>query len=178
MLTAQWLADWKANLDSVTGRALHQARAAGLEYDEHRIGPLALESDLGARLPWAPDALAVLHRHIGPVSLPDIGNGYFLHSVDSLTDCLDHDGYPDHIGEPFSTNVEIVVFGSNGGGDLYAIGTHDGRVYRLREAQYLHGVYSGTTAGITTIGEDLRDFLQRFLIAVTAFATDGAIVDL
>jgi hypothetical protein len=33
---------------------------------------------LWQRLPWTPDDLVALHRYVGPVTLPDICNGYFF----------------------------------------------------------------------------------------------------
>ncbi|MFG2040630.1 hypothetical protein [Dactylosporangium sp. NPDC048998] len=128
---------------------------------------------LRERLPWAPDGLVALQRWVGPVSLPDIGNGYFLHPVDGLIGCLDHDGYADQIAEPLIDCVDIVVFGSNGSGDLYAIATKDGSVFRLRDAEYLRGIYHGSERGISVVGDDLREFLERFLAAVAGLAHDG-----
>jgi hypothetical protein len=60
----------------------------------------------------------------------------------------------------------VVIFGSNGNGGLYAVALTDGRVFRLQDASYLGGVYDGTNYGITVVGVDLRDFLERFLAAV------------
>jgi hypothetical protein len=74
--------------------------------------------------------------------------------------------------------TDVIVFGSDGGGDLYAMAVADGRVFRLQDASYVSGVYNGTDRGITVVGADLRDFLERLLSAVTAFAANGAITDL
>ncbi|MEU7872076.1 hypothetical protein [Dactylosporangium sp. NPDC049140] len=83
----------------------------------------------------------------------------------------------DQIGEPFAENIDVVVFGSNGGGDLYATRVTAGQVFRLRGASYISGVYDGTDNGITSVGADLGEFLERFLSTVNAFATNGAITD-
>ncbi len=71
-----------------------------------------------------------------------------------------------------------MVFGSNGGGDLYAVATDNGRVLRLRDVEFHHGVYHGTESGIRVLGKDLRAFLERLLVTVTAFTGDGSITDL
>jgi hypothetical protein len=57
-------------------------------------------------------------QHVGPVSLPDIANGYFIHPPHTVAANPDPDavGCPDRIGEPFQDPVAVVVFGSNGGG--------------------------------------------------------------
>nr|BFE60283.1 hypothetical protein GCM10020063_048090 [Dactylosporangium thailandense] len=165
VLTARWLAEW----------------ATQLQMDDHQVGPPASDADLALlrqRMPWTPDEIVALHRHVGPVSLPDIGNGYFIHALDGLPAVLDQQDRADQIGGPFAENIDVVVFGSNGGGDLYAMAVTDGRVFRLRDAAYLGGVYDGTARGITVVGADLRDFLERLLSAVTAFAVRGDIIDL
>ncbi|GAA0228141.1 hypothetical protein [Cryptosporangium japonicum] len=77
---------------------------------------------------------------------------------DALADRLDWPSAP--------RAIEIVVFGSTGGGDLYAIDIETGRILRLQGASYLAGVYEGTDRGITVVGRDLRDFLDRVLAAV------------
>ncbi|WP_426503524.1 hypothetical protein ACPPVO_38700 [Dactylosporangium sp. McL0621] len=51
----------------------------------------------------------------------------------------------------------------------------DGQVFRLQDAGYVGGVYHGTNRGITVVGANLRDFLERLLSAATAFAANGAI---
>jgi hypothetical protein len=121
-----------------------------------------------------------LYRFVGPVSLPDITDGYFVHRPDGLIGVPCRDGRrADRIREPLAQDVDIVVFGSNGGGDLYALAATDsGPVYRLREAAYEDGIYRGTERGITVVGDNLRDFLGRLLAAVEAFARDGSISDL
>jgi hypothetical protein len=49
-------------------------------------------------------------------------------------------------------------------------------VFRLREAAYLGGVWSGP--GITVIAGDLREFLERLVEAVEGFGDGGHILDL
>jgi hypothetical protein len=56
----------------------------------------------------------------------------------------------DRIGEPFAEHTDVVVFGSNGGGDLYAVAVTDGRVFRLQDASYIGGVTTApTTASLS-----------------------------
>jgi len=181
VLTEDWLARWATQLETAIARALRDVVSTfPFEPGDHQVGPRSSAAELAGlreRLPWVPDGLVALQRCVGPISLPDISNGYFLHPVDGLIRRLDHDGGADQIGAPFTNNVDIVVFGSNGGGDLYAIGTEDGLVYRLQDAGYLRGVFRGTERGIIVVGKDLRDLLERFLAAVAAFAHDGSVTD-
>jgi hypothetical protein len=136
---------------------------------EHTVGPPASESDLAAlrqRLPWIPDDLLAVTTWVGAVSLPDIANGYFMFSPSYIQGVLYHDdGIPDRIGEPFDEDVEVVVFGTDGGGSLYAVAIGDiNTVYRLRECRYERGVYSGSADFGVTV--------------VAAFAISGSMTDL
>jgi hypothetical protein len=184
VLTEEWLTGWAAQVDASVARALRDVVSTyGFEAGEHHVGPPSSAADLAAvrdRMPWVPDELLALFRFVGPVSLPDITNGYFLHLPASVIGHLDHDGgRADRIGEPLTEDVDIVVFGSNGGGDLYAVVVTDsGPVYRLQDAGYEAGTYRRTERGIKIVGENLRDFLEKLRAAVEAFAEDGRIADL
>jgi len=184
VLGEEWLTRWAMQIEAATARALRDILSTyPFEPDVHRVGPPSSAAELAVlseRMPWVPQELFALYRRVGLVSLPDITNGYFLHPPDGLIANLSHeDGSADRIGEPLSEEVDIVVFGSNGGGDLYAVTTTDrGRVYRLQDAAYEAGVYRGSDRGITVVGENLRDFLEKVLAAVEAFADDGSIADL
>jgi hypothetical protein len=182
VLTEQWLTSWATQLETATVQALRDVVSTfPFEAGDHHVGPPSSAAELTLlreHLPWVPAGLVALHRCVGPVSLPDIGSGYFLHQVTGLIGGLDHDGCADQIGEPLTENVDIVVFGTNGGGDLYAIATRNGTVFRLQNAECVRGVCRGSEHGITVVGNDLRDFLERLLAAVTAFANDGSVTDL
>lgn len=114
--------------------------------------------------------------------MPDIANGYFMFSPTYIQGVLYHhdDGIPDRIGEPLAEDADVVIFGSDGGGTLYAIAVGDiGTVYRLRECGYEQGVYSGSAGfGVTVVAEGQDEFLDAVLAAVAAFAIDGRITDL
>ncbi|WP_155357825.1 hypothetical protein [Acrocarpospora macrocephala] len=169
---------WAAQVEAAAVRALRDVVSTyPFEAGDHSVGPPSSAAELAAlheRMPWVPDELFALYRFVGPLSLPDITNGYFLHPPDSVIGNTYH-GRADRIGEPFAEDVAVVVFGSNGGGDLYALATTvGGPVYRLQEAVYEVGIYHGTERSITVVGEDLRNFLEEFLAAVEAFADDGS----
>nr|BFE55640.1 hypothetical protein GCM10020063_001660 [Dactylosporangium thailandense] len=129
------------------------------------VGPPASEADLVAlrsRVPCVPDDLVAVCRWVGEVSLPDIANGYFMFGPQYI-----HDGRADRIGEPFAEDVDVVVFGSDGGGATYAMAVDGvGTVYRLDGCAH---------PGVTGVVDDLDDFLERLLAAVEAFADDGQI---
>ncbi|WP_146603461.1 SMI1/KNR4 family protein, partial [Micromonospora endophytica] len=146
----QRLTCWAEAIEAAVERALRDIVSRyPFEPDEHTVGPPASESELAMlrqRLPWIPDDLLAVARWVGEVSLPDIANGYFLFSPRYIQTVLDHnDGIPDRIGEPFDEDVDVVIFGADGGGARYAIAVGDtGAVYRLRECGYKQGTYSGS----------------------------------
>ncbi|MFG3604653.1 hypothetical protein [Micromonospora chersina] len=181
----QRLTYWAEAIEAAVERALRDVVSRyPFEPDEHTVGAPASESDLAAlrqRLPWIPDDLLAVVRWVGEVSLPDIANGYFMFSPSYIQGVLYHDdGIPDRIGEPFDEDVDVVIFGADGGGALYAVAVGDiGTVYRLRECGYEQGIYSGSADfGVTVVAEDLDGFLDALLAVVAAFAVNGRITDL
>jgi hypothetical protein len=186
MLDEQRLIGWAAAIDAAAARALRDVLSTlPFEPVAHTVGPPASEADLAAlqlRLPWTPEDLLAVCRRVGPVNLPDIANSYFMFEPEYILGVLLYhdDGVPDRIGEPFDEPVDVVIFGSDGGGALYAIAVGDaGTVYRLRECGYQAGVYhSFGGLGVTVVAENLDDFLDELLTAVTAFAVDGSITGL
>nr|WTA64741.1 SMI1/KNR4 family protein [Micromonospora sp. NBC_00855] len=181
-LTERWMSAWAVQLQAAVERALRDGVSDfPFEADHHQVGPPAPRAEIALlrqRSPWMPEDLVALHRQVGPVTLPDICNGYFVHPLKELLALLDVQDRADVIGEPGADGIDVVVFGSNGGGDLYALATTDGRVFRLRGTSYVGGVYARTRNGVIVVGADLRDFLERLLSTVNAFAANGAILDL
>ncbi|MEV6304897.1 hypothetical protein AB0M02_36170 [Actinoplanes sp. NPDC051861] len=102
-------------------------------------------ADPGRSLPGGtPPDLTAFYRVVEEVTMPDIGNGFFIHPPVLLSDG-DHG----------------TVFASNGGGILYAIGP-DNTVHRSRAAS--------TDSDFDPVATDLRDFLGQVLDAVAHFA--------
>ncbi|WP_433088994.1 hypothetical protein ACQP1P_22150 [Dactylosporangium sp. CA-052675] len=106
---------------------------------------------LRQRLPSTPPQLVALLRDAGPAPRPaassPAGTGFVLFPADELT------------AARIAGVAAVVVFGGDGAGDLFAIAIADGRVFRLREADYLDGVYRGP--GVTLVAADLAEFLDR-----------------
>lgn len=78
MLTEGWLDGWATRLRSASQRAVSDVVPTyPFDVGDHLLGPAASEAELELlrrRLPWTPVALVALYRHVGPVSLPDIGS--------------------------------------------------------------------------------------------------------
>lgn len=179
-MEAQWLTEWSRALRVEAHRAMNEVVAIYLvDYDDPRIGPPSTSAelrDLATHLPWTPLALRELYRLVGPISLPDIANGYFIHEPASLVGTGDGNQRVDVVDRPDGRREQLVVFGSDGGGALYGLSV-TGSVYRLRGVAYLDGVYDGSTGGFAVVAHDLPAFLEKLLHAVTAFARDGTITD-
>ncbi|MER5258978.1 hypothetical protein [Streptomyces sp. NPDC002855] len=104
----------------------------------------------------APGDLALLYRHISRLSLPDVGVGLFVHSVRQTADGLRGDLPTRVVGE---VEDSVAVFGSDGGGALFALSRTDGAtVYRLPPARVDGSVYR-CAEGIEVVALGLRGFL-------------------
>jgi hypothetical protein len=111
-----------------------QARM-GYPPGENRVGPPITAAGLAAieeSLPPISGDLQAFCGIVGEVSLPDIGNGWFVLSP----------LYPGRIGPPY--NMDVAQFASDGGGTVYAVPVgRSGPVLRLREVAQVADVYDG-----------------------------------
>jgi hypothetical protein len=96
--------------------------------------------------PGVPPDLATFYGVVHEVSMPDIGNGFFIHPA----------------GNVFDDGNAGTVFASNGGGILYAIDGHN-QVHRSNAAS--------VDSGFEIVATCLREFLDQVRDAVTLFAT-------
>jgi hypothetical protein len=100
------------------------------------------------------------------VSLPDVHNGYFIHSAELILRGINH-------GEPRSLSGSeagsILVFGSDGGGNRFALRGADEIVLQLGEGAVIDGVFDGEGGAVRRIAEDLEAFLERLEADTEAF---------
>jgi hypothetical protein len=100
-----------------------------------------------ARSP-AGGACGALHDVVREVSLPDVGNGYFIHP-------RAHDArLTGFVEEP------VTVFGSDGGGALFAVSGAGKGVYRFTGASTVPEEYAVRENGIAVVAPGLREFLD------------------
>ncbi|MFC8369920.1 SMI1/KNR4 family protein [Streptomyces sp. NPDC057239] len=104
-------------------------------------------------------ALLSLFAVIDSVSLPDIGNGYFIHPPSTVTAHLDEYG-----AVPLENGDHGTVFGSDGGGSLFALAA-DGTVHKSRTASWNDECYAVATS--------LRHFLEQLSDVIGQFAATG-----
>ena len=169
-LDAQWLSQWRDEMTQAIASVMSGFEARmGYPPDDNRIGgqlneQLRTEVDKFGTL-FPPD-LATFSRVVGEVSLPDIGNGWFV--LNPLKSA--------RIGYPY--NVDVVLFASDGGGAMYAVPTEKaGPVLRLREVgQTASEAFDGERVEVCAL--HLRAFLAGLRDAIKLFACTGNIADL
>jgi hypothetical protein len=115
-----------------------------------------------------PEVLLELYREIGEVSLPDLHVGYFIHPLERVVDGLGVGGDPLRMGG--SWNVPIVVFGSDGGGAMFALGMPSGSpVYMLPEGPVRDQIYVDRMQPARVVADDLGGFLAKLKASIEAF---------
>ncbi|MFI9050267.1 S1 RNA-binding domain-containing protein [Streptomyces sp. NPDC053427] len=159
-LRGDWLTSWVRGTAAELGERMTDFEATyGYPPAPNGIRPAAPDRDpavalrLASHPAVAPD-LATLYATVQEVSLPDIGNGYFIHSAEHVLRDLTAEGPVRPGPDPGDT---AVVFGSDGGGILFALDGR-GRVHRSRTASR-DGAFEEYCAGI-------QEFLTRLRTAV------------
>lgn len=169
-LDAEWLGRWRDDTAEAVASVMPSfEERMGYPPGDNRVGRqldatrLALIDEMGQLFP--PD-LAMFARVVGEVSLPDIGNGWFVLSPLGRA----------RIGPPY--NVDVVLFAADGGRTTYAVPVRrSGPVLRLREVgETAPGVFGGERVDVSA--PHLRGLLAGLLDAVRLFARTGGIADL
>jgi hypothetical protein len=101
--------------------------------------------------------LCGFYERIEKVTLPDVGNGFF---VDSVGDVVGGRGDWQPAEVRGDVADSIVVFGSDGGGGLFAVSLTSGEVYRLSGGSMEGEVYEVGESGVQVIADDLWGFMQ------------------
>ncbi|MFD7444180.1 hypothetical protein [Streptomyces sp. NPDC059909] len=161
-LDSTWLDEWRQEVSRSVTRLMESFEEThGYPAGNNTVVPAdegthAAVPVLGDR--W-PRPLLYLYSVIDSVSLPDIGNGYFIHSPSTVTEHLAEYGHT-----ALTSGVPGIVFGSVGGGNLFAL-ADDGRVHKSRTAS--------STDGFDVAATDLGDFLEQLRHVVEQFAATG-----
>ena len=87
------------------------------------------------------------------VSFPDVENGFFIHSVENIVE----GGHPTKLTG--AANDEITVFGSDGGGGLFALNAAGDKVYRLAGGSLVGPVYEVDESGLDIVASNFESFL-------------------
>ena len=140
----------------------------GLVEADHERGVRASRALTAAGVPLV---LAEFYERVEEVSLPDVKNGFFLHAADQVIDGL-NGGQPTEVEGALSDS--IVVFGSDGGGGLFATSVASGQVYRLNGGSLLGPVYDVDASGVEVIAVDFWGFLEYLRQELLQAISDGA----
>ncbi|MEU6436079.1 hypothetical protein ABZ874_17335 [Streptomyces albidoflavus] len=161
--SAEWLSRWRDDLTSALTSLLPAfARTYGYEPGTNEVRA-ASEEDLRALRghadsPALGEALLTFYESISEVTLPDVGNGHFIHPTHDVLHDLAESGA---VSLPEARIPHGTVFASDGGGLLYAIDSH-GAVHRSYSASW-HGDFG-------KIADDMPHFLEQLRSHVASFA--------
>lgn len=151
-LDAEWVIGWCEQ----TSSALEGLMASFLEKHGYPPGEnaVALATDEShaatgslVDLTPIPSDLTTLYWVVHEVSLPDIGNGYFIHSASRAAEHFQEYG-PVRIDDEWPA----LVFGSDGGGHLFAV-TGSGRVWMSTTASW--------SDEFNIVASSIQEFLEQ-----------------
>ncbi|WP_232283814.1 hypothetical protein [Saccharomonospora cyanea] len=105
--------------------------------------------------------LIEFYSHVSRISFPDVGPGFFVDEAECVVAGV-RGAQPTRLsGVPGRT---VVVFGSDGGGALFAVDRQTGEVVRLEGGSLIGDAYVVGEYGVQVIARDFEGFM-RFLSA-------------
>jgi len=105
------------------------------------------------------------------LSWPDVNNGYFINSIEKFNGKeLLQKMVPVKITGAYADS--IMVFGSDGGGGLFAIRKSQNDILYLPTGPVKNGVFDGNAGKVQKIGDNFSEFLKRLLDDLRAFVLD------
>ncbi|MFI7705827.1 hypothetical protein [Nonomuraea sp. NPDC049480] len=132
-----------------------------------------LEPEFGPRVPADVGAFFDV---IAQVSLPDFWNGYFLGPPSWIAGL--HRAREPQTVKTGAGEQEVLVFGSDGGGTMYAVPLPEGRpVYKLPSGELRDGCYRhplGTADSPPIIADDLEEFLTVLADGLESHVANGS----
>ncbi|GAA0459028.1 hypothetical protein Aca07nite_59390 [Actinoplanes capillaceus] len=155
-LDAEWVVGWCEQ----TSSALEVLMASFLEKYGYPPGENAVTlatdeshaaTDSLVDLTPIPSDLTTLYWVVHEASLPDIGNGYFIHSASTVAEHFQEYGAV-RIDDEQDDEWPALVFGSDGGGHLFAV-TGRGRVWRSTTASWFDE--------FKMVASSIQEFLER-----------------
>ncbi|WUR62363.1 hypothetical protein OHS32_13630 [Micromonospora chokoriensis] len=173
-MDATYIRRWREDVSACLARLLPGFEVRfGYPAGRHTIGGPAGEEELASLANVCPPGdLLSWYRQVREVSLPDVGNGFFIHDP-GLVACREVTSVRGRCA------ADVVVFASDGGGTLFAMEAVSGSpVYRLPGGEAVAGVYRSDNQRFAVVAEDLAGFLDRQRDAVELFAAAGAAVHL
>lgn len=151
-LDADWVRSWREHADAALTTLMLSCLPTHHFPPGHNAVMLATDdshkaTDTLVDLTPIPSDLTTLYWVISEASLPDVDNGYFIHSPSTVSEHFREYGPAPIGGESFA-----LVFASDGGGHLFAIGD-SGQVWKSTAAS-LHDDFEVAAAS-------LQEFLEQ-----------------
>lgn len=106
----------------------------------------------------APRDLLDFYARVEEVSMPDVGNGLFVHSAQAVVGGAVNGGQPTEVVG--AVDDTIVVFGSDGGGGLFALSRGGDKVYHLSGGSLVGSIYEANDAGGRVVANEFWGFLK------------------
>ncbi|WP_425248151.1 hypothetical protein [Streptomyces sp. NEAU-NA10] len=135
----------------------HKACLASAEEGEAAVALLVHAGAAGALLEY--------YAQLGPVVLPDLGNGIWIDDASSLVSQTEAGNYPNRLTGAIDDTV--TVFGTDGGGGMYAVSHTSGGAYHLTLGALTGDSYHLDPGGYRCAATDLRDFLEQLRTDLT-----------
>ncbi|MDT7843352.1 SMI1/KNR4 family protein [Streptomyces justiciae] len=164
-LDAEWVRDWCERSSSALSVLMPTfLETHGFAPDENVVTLATDESHAATgalvELTPIPSDLTTLYWVICEVSLPDVGNGYFVHSASMVAD-----HFREYGSVPIADEWPALVFASDGGGHLFAV-TGSGRVWRSTTASWFDD--------FEVVAPSVQEFLERIGREVAVLGDLGA----
>lgn len=105
----------------------------------------------------APAELINFYQKVDSLSMPDVENGFFVHSYVDVANGIKGEQPTRLTG---SIDDEICIFGSDGGGGLFALSLTNGEVYRLSGGASIGSVYEVDEAGVDVVESNFWGFMN------------------
>ncbi|GGL00962.1 hypothetical protein GCM10010094_72080 [Streptomyces flaveus] len=162
-ITSEWLDEWLKRMEALTSAFIEGFQLAfGYPPGENYVVSVSGASGAGVKefvgVGGVPEDLVAFYRRVGKVSLPDVGSGFFVHSVGQTVAGVCGDLPTRIVG---AREDSVVVFGSDGGGAFFALSATDGAtVYRLPPSGVEGGVYTEGALPCEVVASDLAGFLR------------------
>ncbi|WKX68604.1 hypothetical protein [Streptomyces sp. XD-27] len=161
-ITGESLDSWIAAMSQLSASFTRTFEGKyGYPPGENRVVEATGDSDTKSHLAVLKEAevgdLVAFYSRVAEVSLPDVGSGFFVHAAESVIDGMNGD-QPTRVAG--SADEPIIVFGSDGGGSLFALGASEGLIYRLTGGTLIGSVYEVEDSGLEVVARNLWGFLQ------------------
>ncbi|WP_037862977.1 SMI1/KNR4 family protein [Streptomyces sp. NRRL S-340] len=151
-LDAEWVRSWREQADTALTKLTQSFLSThGFPPGHNAVTPATDDSHqatdaLVDRAP-IPSDLTTLYRVISGASLPDVDNGYFIHSPAKVAE-----HFREYGPAPMDDESVALVFASDGGGHLFAIGD-SGQVRKSTTASWCDD--------FEVVASSLREFLEQ-----------------